>query len=188
MHPSYAPTTPLHAYSTAIISAIMSAGTNFKELQDGTTASLISITRAVHQLEAEDIGFHRSLDPAIGREIDKQNARLLRTAQRLAHATVGSEPKERVTLKDTEHIDENWSGVVDVIDSLLERASTTLDEYRGIIKRGGWAESAEATGKQEREPKRQKVQFGEWLRVGNDAENFQDRYSEASKSVRDCAA
>jgi exosome complex exonuclease RRP6 len=38
-------------------------------------------------------------------------------------------------LQDIDDVDNNWRGVVDVVDSLLEKADASLDEYTGVIKR-----------------------------------------------------
>jgi exosome complex exonuclease RRP6 len=38
-------------------------------------------------------------------------------------------------LPDTDAVDASWSSVVDVIDSLLEKADISLDEYTGAVKR-----------------------------------------------------
>ncbi|KAG9563763.1 hypothetical protein KCU86_g17776, partial [Aureobasidium melanogenum] len=41
----------------------------------------------------------------------------------------------RPKLPDTDAVDAQWSSVVDVIDSLLEKADISLDEYTGAVKR-----------------------------------------------------
>lgn len=45
-------------------------------------------------------------------------------------------------LRDMEALEQNWKGVVDVVDSLLERADMRLDEFTGLIKRGAEKEGA----------------------------------------------
>jgi hypothetical protein len=53
----------------------------------------------------------------------------------LGNAAAGTElvnPK----LGDAEAVDARWRGVVDVVDSLLERADMCLDEFHGVIRRG----------------------------------------------------
>lgn len=112
-----------------------SSGSSFKELHEETTKNLVAITRTVNQLEAEDINFHRSLDPQIGKKIDEQNARLIELAKMLTRAAQ-RDTDEPVVLRTTEDIDDNWSAQVDVIDGLLERANRSLDEYSGILGRG----------------------------------------------------
>ncbi|KAK7546670.1 exosome complex exonuclease-like protein Rrp6 [Phyllosticta citricarpa] len=108
---------------------------DFAEFQKIVSQSLVATTRNTTQICAEDLGFHRSLDPTVGSALDKQNARLLALAERLlGNAAAGSEvvgPR----LEDTDAVDGQWRGIVDVVDSLLERADTSLDEYTGIVKR-----------------------------------------------------
>ncbi|KAF9639307.1 hypothetical protein BFW01_g11113 [Lasiodiplodia theobromae] len=108
---------------------------DFQEFQKTVQSALVQTTRSTTTLCAEDLGFHRSLDPQLGSALDRQNARLLSLAERLlGSAAAGSEvvgPK----LDDLDAVDSNWRGVVDVVDSLLERADTSLDEFTGIVKR-----------------------------------------------------
>lgn len=108
---------------------------DFQEFQQTVQSALVQTTRSTTTLCAEDLGFHRSLDPKLGSALDRQNARLLSLAERLlGSAAAGSEvvgPK----LDDLDAVDANWRGVVDVVDSLLERADTSLDEFTGIVKR-----------------------------------------------------
>ena len=41
-----------------------------------------------------------------------------------------------VRLANADGLDQNWSRVVDVVDSLLERADGVLDEVRGVVRKG----------------------------------------------------
>ncbi|OJD35991.1 exosome component 3-5 exonuclease [Diplodia corticola] len=108
---------------------------DFQDFQKSVQSALVQTTRSTTALCAEDLGFHRSLEPKLGAALDKQNARLLSLAERLlGSAAAGSEvvgPK----LDDQDAVDSGWRGVVDVVDSLLERADTSLDEFTGIVKR-----------------------------------------------------
>lgn len=108
---------------------------NLSEFQKTAFESLLATTDDTRRICEQDLGFHRSLDPTVGSALDKQNARLLALAERLlGNAAAGSEvvgPR----LEDADAVDGQWRGVVDVIDSLLERADTSLDEYTGIVKR-----------------------------------------------------
>ncbi|ORY12705.1 exosome complex exonuclease-like protein Rrp6 [Clohesyomyces aquaticus] len=108
---------------------------SFKSLQDSISAALVSTTRSATQIGAADVPFQRSLDPALGTALDEQNARLLRLAQRLLENAAASSDAVGPRLPDVEAIDNNWRAVVDVIDSLLEKADTSLDEYTGVVKR-----------------------------------------------------
>ena len=134
---------------------------DFATLQKSLQAALISTTRTTSSLCAEDLPFQRSLDPTFARELDRQNARLLALAERLLGSAVavapdgdavsagsgsGSDPKtpgaaaaNRVVaprLRNAEELDRNWTKVVDVVDSLLERTDGVLDEVRGVMRKG----------------------------------------------------
>ena len=117
----------------------MSNGVDIKERCGQVQKDLVALTRDVHQLVAEDLGFHRSLDPEVGKLIDKQNARLLETTNRLARGTMrvsddGRSHHPPISLRNTEDLDHKWSSVLDTIDFLLERANIALDEFTGILK------------------------------------------------------
>ncbi|OCK81478.1 hypothetical protein K432DRAFT_403756 [Lepidopterella palustris CBS 459.81] len=114
---------------------MMDLSDDFKSLQEIVSAALVSATRISTKISAEDLGFQRSLDPNIGNSLDTQNARLLSLVGRLlANAAKGSEVVAP-NLRDLDAVEGNWRGVVDVIDSLLEKADTSLDEYTGVVKR-----------------------------------------------------
>lgn len=108
---------------------------DFQAFQKTVQHALVQTTRSATSLCAEDLRFHRSLDPSLGTALDRENARLLSLAERLlGSAAAGSEvvgPK----LEDQDAVDASWRSVVDVVDSLLERADTSLDEFTGIVKR-----------------------------------------------------
>ncbi|KAF2716880.1 hypothetical protein K431DRAFT_335186 [Polychaeton citri CBS 116435] len=110
---------------------------DFNTLQQSIQSSLVATTRSASALASEDLSFHRSLDPSIGSKLDRQNARLITLAQGLlASATAGSESiRKQPRLSDIESVEDNWKAVVDVVDSLLERADTALDEFTGAVKR-----------------------------------------------------
>ncbi|KAL1800132.1 hypothetical protein ACET3X_000474 [Alternaria dauci] len=108
---------------------------SFKTLQTEISAALKSTTKSASLIGAADIPFQRSLNPDAGTQLDAQNARLLHLAQRLLENAAASSDAVGPKLPDVEAIDANWRGVVDVIDSLLEKADTSLDEYTGVVKR-----------------------------------------------------
>jgi exosome complex exonuclease RRP6 len=110
--------------------------TDFKPFQDRVTSSLLDVTRTAGQISAEDLSFHRSSNVSLSRSIDAQNSRLLQLTQKLLKAATStgsniSPPR----IQDVEEVDDNWRGLVDVVDDLLERADACLDEYTGVIKR-----------------------------------------------------
>ncbi|KAI9766470.1 MAG: exosome nuclease subunit, partial [Candelina submexicana] len=51
---------------------------------------------------------------------------------------------ETPLLQDADALENNWRGLVDVVDQLLEKADTALDEYTGIIKRPSPAQQEQA--------------------------------------------
>ncbi|KAH9879865.1 hypothetical protein J1614_001889 [Plenodomus biglobosus] len=108
---------------------------SFKTLQDEISKALVSTTRSASRIGGADIPFQRSLNPHAGAQLDAQNARLLHLAQRLLENAAASSDAVGPKLPDAEALDGNWRGVVDVIDSLLEKADTSLDEYTGVVKR-----------------------------------------------------
>ncbi|GIZ48062.1 hypothetical protein CKM354_001113700 [Cercospora kikuchii] len=109
---------------------------DFSALEAGIKSALTSTTRSAVSLANEDIPFQRSLDSAVGPALDQQNARLLGLAERLiGAATSNTEITRPPRLKDLESVEGNWRAVVDVVDSLLERADTALDEFTGAVKR-----------------------------------------------------
>jgi exosome complex exonuclease RRP6 len=107
----------------------------FKPLQDQIQAALLSATRTTSQISSEDLNFQRSLDPSLGTALDEQSARLLTLSSSLLKSAASISELEAPILEDVEDIDNSWRGVVDVVDSLLEKADTCLDEYTGVIKR-----------------------------------------------------
>lgn len=113
----------------------MEALSDFNTLQQQIQASLVAVTRTSQAISTEDLGFHRSLDPRLATSLDTQNARLLGLAERLLGNAASNTELVRPKLPDGDAVDSSWSGVVDVIDSLLEKADISLDEYTGAVKR-----------------------------------------------------
>lgn len=113
---------------------------DFAAVQSNITASLVATTRTATALATSDLPFHRSLDASLASALDRQNARLLALAQRLLGSATATSAMETSTvrqprLSDIEAVEGNWRQVVDVVDSLLERADTALDEFTGAVKR-----------------------------------------------------
>lgn len=107
----------------------------FKSMQEAIQAALVSTTRSATSLKAGDIPFQRTLDPGFSAALDIENGRLLRLAERLLASAATASHVTGPKLPDAEAIESNWRDVVEVIDSLLEKADTSLDEYTGAVKR-----------------------------------------------------
>lgn len=108
---------------------------DFKSLQDQLQAALIATTRTTGQISAEDLGFHRSFNPEVGTALDEQSERVLALASALLKSAASISDLRAPTLEDADDVENNWRSVVDVVDSLLEKSDTCLDEYTGVIKR-----------------------------------------------------
>lgn len=108
---------------------------DFKSLQDSIQSALISTTRTAGQVASEDLGFHRSFNKEVGTALDEQSQRLLSLASALLKSAASIAEFRAPVLEDTDDVENNWRSVVDVVDSLLEKSDTCLDEYTGVIKR-----------------------------------------------------
>ncbi|TGO34155.1 hypothetical protein BHYA_0210g00120 [Botrytis hyacinthi] len=124
---------------------------DFKSLQDEVQAALVTTVKTAGYIASEDLGFHRSLNPEVGTALDEQNARLLALANQLLKSAASVSGIQVPILEDVDDVDNNWRGVVDVVDSLLEKTDTCLDEYTGIIKRKQ-VEETSATMKSQKRP------------------------------------
>lgn len=113
----------------------MDSSSAFKSLQDRLSSSLVDTTRTGGQIAAEDLGFQRSLSASIASSLDRQNGRLLEIVGKLTKAAVLESEVRAPQVDNVDAVEENWQGVVDVIDSLLEKADACLDEYTGVVKR-----------------------------------------------------
>lgn len=111
------------------------ASQDFKSLQDQIQAALIAVTRTTGQISSEDLAFHRSFNPEVGTALDEQCEGLLALAGALLKSAASISDLRVPVLEDADDVDNNWRSVVDVVDSLLEKSDTCLDEYTGVIKR-----------------------------------------------------
>jgi len=107
----------------------------FKSMKDEISSALIDITRATGKIAAEDLAFQRSINPAVAPQLAKQNKRLLHIIRDLTKNAIASTDIQPPQLSDADAIEERWQGLVDVFDSLLEKADACLDEYTGVIKK-----------------------------------------------------
>ncbi|KAJ5094391.1 hypothetical protein N7456_010252 [Penicillium angulare] len=107
----------------------------FAPFQDKVTASLVQVTRTVNHLASEDLNFHRTSSAELTESIDEQSERILSLASAVLKAATGETDLPLPKLEDEDSIEDNWRGVVDVIDSLLEKADACLDEFTGVIKK-----------------------------------------------------
>lgn len=108
---------------------------DFKSLQEGLQKSLVSAVKTANRVAAEDLEFQRTVNPDVAEQLDDKSARFLDLSTRLLKSAGTACGLKAPTLEDADDIDMNWRGVVDVVDTVLEKADTALDEYTGLIKR-----------------------------------------------------
>lgn len=114
----------------------MDPSQDFKSLQDVVQASLLSTTRTVNGIASEDLTFQRTANPRTGDRLEDLSTRLLSVSSELINASAKANGQKPIgSIEDTEDVDIQWAGIVDVIDGLLEKADTALDEYTGRVKR-----------------------------------------------------
>ncbi|KIW69597.1 hypothetical protein PV04_05467 [Phialophora macrospora] len=107
---------------------------DFKAFQDLVQTSLINVTRSATQVSNQDLSFHRSSSEKFSRSLDRQNAHLLRLTGKLLKAATQDTQLKPPALHDQDDVEDNWRGIVDVVDGLLEKADSALDEFSGVIK------------------------------------------------------
>lgn len=113
----------------------MTAEPGFKELQGKISSALVKTTRTAGQIASDDLAFHRSINPEVDRLLDEQNKRLLALARDLNKSATAGTSTSPPQITNLESVEDGWRGIVDVVDSLFERADACLDEFTGVIKK-----------------------------------------------------
>ncbi|KAI5290394.1 exosome nuclease subunit, partial [Ascosphaera aggregata] len=114
----------------------MDPSSDSASFREQSLSALKGLTRATNQLTAQDLAFHRSLDPSVGPAVDEQGKKILDIASNLLRCVSSRRDKKDVpNLTDEESVEDSWRTIVDVIDGLLEKADACLDEFTGLIKR-----------------------------------------------------
>lgn len=103
--------------------------------QKKVPAALVQVTRTVAQLSSEDLGFHRTSSSEFTESLDEQSERILALTSAVLKAATAGTDVDAPSFDTEESLEDNWRGVVDVIDSLLEKADACLDEFTGVIKK-----------------------------------------------------
>lgn len=113
----------------------MESSQDFKALRDAVQGALVTVTRSVNSLANEDLQFQRTVHPSVASQLDQNTGRLLQLASGILKSAGKLTSQSAQSLDDVDDVEIQWRGVVDVIDSLLEKSDTCLDEYTGLIKR-----------------------------------------------------
>lgn len=115
----------------------MESSQDFAALRESIQKALVTTTRTVNGLANEDLQFQRTAHRAVGQHLDDKSDRFLRLATDLLQSAGKFTGQSVSKLEDADDVDIRWRSIVDVIDGLLEKADTCLDEYTGLIKRKG---------------------------------------------------
>ncbi|KAJ5582260.1 hypothetical protein N7535_000880 [Penicillium sp. DV-2018c] len=108
----------------------------YTQFQGKLKSALVDVSRTVTQLSAEDLNFHRTSSEDFSESLNEQGERLIAlTNAVIKAATAGTDVKGPKLYPYEDSVEDSWRGVVDVIDSLLEKADACLDEFTGVIKK-----------------------------------------------------
>lgn len=115
----------------------MNPETNYSEFEKRLRATTTQVTRSTNRLPIEDLSFHRTSSPQFSASLDEESTRILSLTNSLLKAVTrdNTDVRAPVLRNSADSVDDNWHGVVDVIDSLLERADACFDEFTGVIKK-----------------------------------------------------
>ncbi|KAK3290651.1 ribonuclease H-like domain-containing protein [Chaetomium fimeti] len=113
----------------------MDSSKDLKPLRDSVHATLVRVTRSVNTLANEDLQFQRTVHPSVATRLDQNTDRLLDLARGVLKSSSKFTAQREPRLEDVDDVEIQWKGVLDVIDSLLEKSDTCLDEYTGLVKR-----------------------------------------------------
>lgn len=108
---------------------------DFQSLQEGIQKSLVSTVKTVNRIAAQDLPFQRAANPDVAEQLDEGITRALNLSSRLLESAAKACGVDSLTFEDVEDVDIKWRSVVDVVDSVLEKADMALDECTGLIKR-----------------------------------------------------
>lgn len=112
----------------------MESSQDFNSLQEEIQKSLISTIKSANRIASHDLSFQRTVNPDVAEELDEKTSRILDLSTRLLNSAARGCGLKPPKLEDPEDVDMNWRKVVDVVDSVLEKADRAIDEYTGLIK------------------------------------------------------
>ncbi|KDN63370.1 putative 3'-5' exonuclease [Colletotrichum sublineola] len=113
----------------------MTSPQDFKSLQDKVQAALLATVKSVNRVSAEDLPFQRAVNPNVGEDLDAKTTRILELSTSLLKSAADVCGLNAPELEDADDVDMRWRSIVDIVDSVLEKADTSIDEYTGALKR-----------------------------------------------------
>ncbi|RFU77768.1 exosome complex exonuclease rrp6 [Trichoderma arundinaceum] len=112
----------------------MDSSQDFNSLQEEIQKSLISTVKSANRIASQDLSFQRTVNPDVAEQLDEKTSRILDLSTRLLNSAARACGIKPPKLEDPEDVDMNWRTVVDVVDSILEKADRAMDEYTGLVK------------------------------------------------------
>lgn len=113
----------------------MNPENNYAEFESRLRTTTTQVTRSTNKLPIEDLSFHRTSSREFSASLDEESNRILSLTNSLLKAATRDTEVPAPVLRSADSVDDNWHGVVDVIDALLERADACFDEFTGVIKK-----------------------------------------------------
>lgn len=112
----------------------MASSQDFNSLQEAIQKSLVSTVKSANRIASQDLSFQRTVNPDVAEQLDEKTSRILDLSTRLLSSAAQACGLKPIKLEDPEDVDMNWRAVVDVVDSILEKADRAIDEYTGLVK------------------------------------------------------
>lgn len=112
----------------------MDSSQDFNSLQEAIQKSLVSTVKSANRIASQDLSFQRTINPDVAEQLDDKTSRILDLSTRLLSSAAQACGLKPIKLEDPEDVDMNWRAVVDVVDSILEKADRAIDEYTGLVK------------------------------------------------------
>lgn len=103
----------------------------FTAYSDALQAAALTTTRLAAISLPADLSFHRSIDPALARDVDAFSDRVLALANKLVHVASGKTCKMR---EEEDVLDEFVRNIVDPMEGMLESTDGALDVFLGKRK------------------------------------------------------
>jgi len=107
----------------------------YTPFQEKLSSNLVEVIKLANHLGGQGLDFHRTSSADFSASLDDQSDRILALASAVIKAASTGSGVKNPDLRNEESLDDNWRGIVDVIDSLLEKTDACLDEFTGVIKR-----------------------------------------------------
>ncbi|KAI8373901.1 ribonuclease H-like domain-containing protein [Blakeslea trispora] len=104
---------------------------NFKAFQTSLFKSLVSATAAANSIVVEEIGFFRSLDRQFAKDLDLAGSSALSLSNSLLQRSAADAGITVKKFDDIDDVSERYGSVIDICDSLLEKADLCLDQMAG---------------------------------------------------------